>query len=664
MAALVLTMSYQFAAAQPSRPPDESISKAWPVRSAHPFHDALKAGKGFSCTRGGSALAVTRQVRAFPEFEAVEYTVRFKNEGKEDLPALSAVNAIDLTFEGDITKGLSVITCGGGGAEDKFPPKDFAMETTALGPPPAKAQVVLGGDKGKSSLANLPFFFTDNPAKAAGIFVGVGWTGQWKASIQLDAAAGTLRIHGGVADIDIKLKPGEEIAGPSILVGCYRGTSQDGTNALRRLIRDRYLPTGGKGPLLAPVVYSTWFDIGADLDEKMLKSLADVAAEIGQEVFLVDAGWYKGTPKAPYTDMQTTWKAISEPLGNWEDGADPARFPSGLAKLADYVRSKGMRMGLWFEPERCGPDSRLAKEHPDWVIYIPKRRWGQVDFGSPGVPEYFCKVLDRYIKELGLRYIRWDMNQDATPYWAARDTEGRKGITQIRHLEGVHAVEDWLVKNHPDVILESCAGGGNRIDLPTIQRRGTIWISDQIDDPQICRFHVEGLNRFIPGNMQCVAMPPNAAACRKADYKFPDITFQTCFAGAFGSRGRLHEWPQAMKDQVKKNVEAYKKVRKYLSEDFYALAGQLRTLDTWSGWQFHDPKAGEGFVQVFRLKSAEQKRKFPLKGLDAKAIYEFTDVYTGKSFTAGGDKLCSDGLEFDLPEMSSRALLYRVVHKP
>jgi alpha-galactosidase len=377
------------------------------------------------------------------------------------------------------------------------------------------------------------------------------------------------------------------------------------------------------------------------------------------EIFLLDAGWYKGTPTASYSDMGTTWDAISSSLGNWEQGEERSRFPSGLSALAQQVRSKGMQFGLWFEPERAGPESLLAKQHPDWMTYVPKRKWALVDFSKPEVQEYFCRVLDRYIGELGLRYIRWDCNtEDFSPYWALRDTPDRKGISEIRHLEGLHRVEDYIRQRYPGVIFESCAGGGNRIDLATLERRHTIWISDQTMDAQLVRFHLEGLNHFLPGSGQGVAFAPRPNTYRQPGFVFPDIAWQACFGGAFGAAGRLHEWPVTMREQAHRHYSVFKQLRRFLSEDFYLLLPQARSLESWSGWQFHDPKAQAGFVQAFRLRSPEPVRKLVLRGLDAASEYILTDAYTGMSFDASGAKLISEGLEFSLSPLTSRVLLY------
>jgi alpha-galactosidase len=661
-----------------------SLGALWPADVGNEFRQSLVPGMGFSFTCDGkpeepadfggwklerdglkttlrhpSGLTTVRTARVFPEAGAVEYTVVFRNDGKTPLPALSAVKAIDVSFARPAGEVDVVTTCGGGEVDQAFPPgptRDFTLTSTAL--EGQTRTIAIGADRGRCSRVTLPFFYVQNAARDAGVYVGLGWSGQWRASISADPQSHMLRIEGGIEDLSLQLQPGEEISGPTILIGQWRGPLETGVNMLRRLIRDRYAPSVGTKRLVPPVMYTTWFQVGAELDEKMAEELIDRAAEMGQEVFEVDASWYNGTPTAPYTRMDITWNAISESLGNWDEGADAKRFPSGLKTLADRVRARGMQFGLWFEPERAGPDSRLAREHPDWIMSIPGRRWVMVDLGNPAVQEYFCKLFDRYINELGLRYIRWDMNNhDLRPYWQTKDSPGRRGITQIRHIEGMHRIEEHILRKHPEVILENCAGGGTRIDLTGVARRHTIWVSDSIDT-QFVRYHLEGLSHFLPGSGQVVTLSIPAAEARKAEFVLADYNCQVCFAGAFGLCGRLNEWSPATCQTVRKNVDVYKQVRQYLSEDFYPLVSQPRTDKTWAGWQFHDPKSQEGFVQAFRVHSPEQRQAFALKGLDPARMYRFTDPYTKDRFESIGGKLLSVGVEFDLPETTSRLWLY------
>jgi alpha-galactosidase len=155
--------------------------------------------------RHPSGLAVQRSVRVFPEFEAVEYTLRFKNEGQSPLPLLEDVNALDLTFAGDSVKGVSVLTCGGGGADATFPPKDFALTQTSLGGAASQDQVTLQSRNGLPSGINLPFFYVQNREQTDGVFAGIGWSGDWQATIRAKHGTDALDLRGGMRNIRLKL---------------------------------------------------------------------------------------------------------------------------------------------------------------------------------------------------------------------------------------------------------------------------------------------------------------------------------------------------------------------------------------------------------------------------------------------------------------------------
>jgi len=664
--------------------PAPALQQQWPVSPGHPFHDSLEEGLGFSFvydggrvgprmpegwqvstrkTGGGtitelrhpSGLAAIREVRAIPEFAALEYTVRFRNTGKSESPPIRNVNAIDLTFGDGLLAGVSAFTSGGGQQDPAYPPGQFAIQRRYLGqvdPMEGRQHLILSTEGGRSSSKDLPFFFLEHDAPQSGIFVALGWTGQWSVRISADHRNQLLRLTGGMPDIDIRLRPGEEISGPSILLGCYGGPLSAGSNRLRRLLRERYIPQV-EGQELPLVLYDTWFNVQCGFDEPMLHDLADAAAEVGNEYFLLDACWYEGTTANP---DWTVWEKVSRSLGNW-DRPEPDKLPSGLPALAGYVRSKGMKFGLWFEPERIAKDTNLEKAHPDWVLWREGYSWGLLDFGRKEVQDWAINLLDRYIKDTGLRYIRWDFNLSPLPIWEGNSVEGRRGILQIRHIEGLHRVEDWLRENHPEVILESCASGGMRIDLHTIQRRPTIWISDQTVDTRFIRYHLAGLNHFLPGSSQVVAVVK--PVLYKVDFDLPDTDFQSHFAGALGFMGRLNEWPPELRKRASEHVAVYKRIRHLLAEDFYLLIPQPRMLGQWEGWQFHNPETQEGFVQIFRSKgSPVPSRTVPLKGLDKDTTYRMTDPYGGERFTVNGAGALTDGVAFDLPEESSRLLIY------
>jgi alpha-galactosidase len=663
-----------------------NLRDLWQVGFANAFHQGLLNGCGFSfilnekkvgpglfdgwevsteqsgetintAFRSSGGLLVTREVRPFPQFSSVEYTVRFKNEGLAELPPLSSVLALNLSFADPLTRGISVLSCGGGMSTGAYPPDQFALRRHYMGPSvTAFGEVTLTTEGGRSSNLDLPFFFVEHEPSGTGLFIAFGWSGQWMARVSINLPDRRLDISGSMPRISLQLQPGEEISGPRILLGCYEGSLSQGSNLLRRLIREQYSPMF-KGKKPQPVAtYDHWWDIGATVNEGFLRGLADAAADIGQEYFLLDTGWYEGV-----TDQWT----FSTGLGNWE--ADKTKFPSGLRALSEYTRSKGMKFGLWFEPERVAKNSRLAKEHPDWILWLPEEQshgdfftdpeYGLLDFGRQAVQEWVTSMIVRHVEENGVEYLRYDFNLDPLGYWDSHDVLNRRGLLQIRHIEGLYRVIDSIRNRCPITLMEGCASGGRRIDLEMARRFHTFWISDYTIDPNLIRFHIEGLSHFLPGNYMyvCYWLPVSAGTNPPPD----DISFQSLFGGAFGTAGRIDLWSQEMKTRARRHVEVYKRLRQYLVEDYYLLSSQPRDLDSWEAWQFHSAKTNEGFVQAFRMRSQKHTTQFPLRGVKPDFTYILQDVYTGKSMRVAGSTLLKNGVAFELARMSSQVWTYR-----
>ncbi len=463
----------------------------------------------------------------------------------------------------------------------------------------------------------------------------------------LSATAG-MRLRGGIPDIHIELEPGEEIAGPTILIGSYEGSLANGSNKLRRLIQEQYTPKldGRKFEVIA--TYDSWWDIGEKYDEMLFHPIVDVAAAIGEEYFLLDAAWYIGS-NGP--------EGFSGGVGNWEQ-VDSTKFPQGLGHFADYVRSRGLKFGLWFEPERVHRNSLLAKQHPDWVIWLgDENNYGLLDYGRVEAQQWVRNMMDRYITQLEIRYIRHDFNIDPLAYWDSHDSANRRGISQIKHIEGFYNVIDWIRERHPATVLECCASGGRRIDLETARRFHTYWISDDTIDPVIVRYHLQGINYFLPGNYSYVQYTLPSPG--EKDYKPKDFDYLSCFGGAFGTGGRLDQWPDAKKARFTVIEKLHKRIRPFLMEDYYALLPQSQDLKGWDAWQFHNPRTNSGFVQAFRQYSDTSSLDIPLFSLHPGDTYEFEDPLNGTTTQSGGAAAMKEGLSFELEEMSSRVLIYQ-----
>lgn len=609
-----------------------------------------------------SGLEVTRMVRRFEEFDAAEYSLRLKNVGSLPLSPVEALQALSLVFSGGMQDGSRVIASGGGLMDGYLPPRSFAIRECRFAPTVRDAGTVdLGTEGGRSSNKDLPFFFVHHEALGEGLFVALGWSGQWSASIQRDPASEALSLKAGIPDIQIALDPGEEIEGPTVLVGFFTGSAIDGANRLRRLIKERYAPALAGRKHRPVATYDHWWNIYEDFDEALLKRLADSAASIGQEYFLIDAAWYDHPPKE-----EGGWR---EGVGNWEI-VNAAKFPNGLGPIADYVRSKGLQFGLWFEPERVAPGTKLATEHPDWILWAHEERensfnsiigasHGLLNYGRCEVQEWVCAMMDRYITELGVRYIRYDFNLDPLPYWEAHDGPSRRGLTQLRHIHGFYRIIDWIRARHPETVLEGCASGGRRIDLETVRRFHTAFISDYTVDPSIVRFHLHGINHFLPGSYSYVQY--TLPAPHQRHFAAADIDFQSMFAGSFGTGGRIDLWSETMKEKARLHVSVWKKLRRYMMEDYYPLTAQPGDLSAWSAWQFHDPADQSGFVQAFRPNALPASHRFFLRGLAAERSYRLADAYGGEVFEISGTIAVNEGIEITQEPMRSTVLMYEPV---
>ena len=216
-----------------------------------------------------------------------------------------------------------------------------------------------------------------------------------------------------------------------------------------------------------PLVLNTWEAVYFDHDLARLLALAETAAGIGVERFVLDDGWFRGR------------RSDSAGLGDWT--VDPEVWPKGLHPLFDRVRELGMQVGLWVEPEMVNLDSDLARRHPDWLLSaaerlpLPWRRQQVLDLARTEAFAYLLERLDALVTEYRLDYLKWDHNRDL--HLAAHG--GRPGVHAQTHA--LYRLLDALRERHPGLEIESCASGGARVDLGILDRTDRVWASDTND---------------------------------------------------------------------------------------------------------------------------------------------------------------------------------------
>jgi len=216
-----------------------------------------------------------------------------------------------------------------------------------------------------------------------------------------------LVIHAGIDGVDLDIMPGESFSFGSAVLGFFQGDVAVGSNQVRSMIQHAFRPKLHGHEVGATVYYDSIYGLQIGLDTGVLKRNADVAQQLGVEYFVVDAGWQAGI------NATFPWASADFGLGdgNWED---PPRvdFPA----LADYLQSKGIKLGVWVEPERAAPSSRLAREHPNWMLHAPGQEYLVVNLGDPQVQTWAKRFLDGFVRRNRIAWIRWDFNVDPRDY--------------------------------------------------------------------------------------------------------------------------------------------------------------------------------------------------------------------------------------------------------
>jgi alpha-galactosidase len=262
---------------------------------------------------------------------------------------------------------------------------------------------------------------------------------------------------------EVRLAPSETYTAPRVYAA-YSDRGLDGMSAaFHELVRGR--PQHPRS--LRPVILNTWEAVYFDHRLDRLSELADAAAKIGVERFVLDDGWFGGR------------RDDTAGLGDWYVSKDV--WPVGLGPLIDHVKSRGMDFGLWVEPEMVSPDSELFRAHPDWILSEPGRlppTWRSqqvVDLANPLAFDFLLERLDTLLSDHEIAYLKWDHNRDLVD----AGHEGRPGV-RLQTL-ALYRLLDELRTRHPHVEIESCASGGGRVDLGILQRTDRIWPSDTID---------------------------------------------------------------------------------------------------------------------------------------------------------------------------------------
>lgn len=386
----------------------------------------------------------------------------------------------------------------------------------------------------------------------------LGWSGNHQIRVdRLNDGRAFVQMAESFLPGEVCLAPGEVYRTPAL----FAAHCGSGYGALSRKFHRHLTDVVMDGRIKVkprPVHYNTWEAVYFDHDQKRLFALAEKAADVGVERFILDDGWFGGR-----RDDRTG-------LGDWWPSDDV--YPDGLAPLIKHVTGLGMEFGLWFEPEMVNPDSDLYRQHPDWVLGIdgidpvPFRGQLPLDLTRADVSDYLFERLDGLLSKYDIAYVKWDMNRDIQHPGSA----GRP--VQSAQTHALYTLIDRLRAAHPTVEIESCASGGGRADYGILQRTDRIWTSDSNDALDRQRIQ-RGASHFFP--LQVMGAHVGPAKCHITGRRLSmALRVATALFGHMGLELNLLEEEGRNLDVLKAGIALHKRHRDLLH------TGDLVRLDT------------------------------------------------------------------------------------
>ena len=546
----------------------------------------------------------------FYEQDVLTRSVRIENQGNTPC-ALEKVLSFSLDLHQD---GFEVIHLPGA----------WARERHIQRIPQVTGQLLLDSKRGASSHNENPFLALVRPETTEDHGDAYGFCLCYSGSFQTEVAAeqyGSTRVQMGIQSFDFawELAPGEVFQAPeAILVYSPSGLGEM-SRRFHRIIRQN-LCRGKFRDAPRPVLINNWEATYFNFDQEKILSLAEKAKSIGVELLVLDDGWF-GKRNADNCS-----------LGDWV--VDKRKLPDGLESLCRKVNDLGMQFGLWFEPEMISPDSDLYRAHPDWCIHTQGRSRTEgrhqliLDLTRKDVCDYIIEAVCSVLSSCPISYVKWDMNRNMTEI-------PRKGFAH-QYILGLYRVLEAITSRFPDVLFESCSGGGGRFDAGMLYYMPQTWTSDDTDAVE--RLYIQegtGLVYPISAMGAHISAVPNHQVGRITPVPFRG---KVAMMGRFGLELDLSKLDENTMDQLKTEIALYKTYQQDIHQgDLY------RLLSAYKGRTAAYEIVSQKRVLVFILNVTGAPNQAPvrlkLQGLDSQAQYRDTatgNVYAGSTLLYAG----------------------------
>ncbi len=472
---------------------------------------------------------------------------------------------------------------------------------------------------------------TENTGEAIGLqFV---YSGNHSFELEKDQI-NQLRVVGGINShcFSWELNANQSFQTPEMILSY----SSQGLNKMSQihheLLRER-IARGRHQFAERPILVNNWEATYFDFNSEKIKAIIDEAKELGIEMFVLDDGWFGKRD------------ADNSSLGDWFEYK--GKLTNGLREIADYAHSKGLKFGLWFEPEMISIDSELYRTHPDFLMQVPgrmpsaSRSQHVLDFTRLDVRQTIEKLMRKILDTIPLDYIKWDMNRSLSDIYSITLDPLRQGEVAHRYMLGLYELLEHLTADYPEILWEGCSGGGGRFDAGFIYYMPQSWTSDNTDAVERMKIQYgTSLAYPISSITAHVSAVPNHQTGRSTSLK---TRGETAMSAVFGYELDLTKLSPEEKKQVKEQIISYQTIRPVIQYGhYYRLASPFE--ENIVAWMFVSPKQDEAIVFLGRILASAQPafHEVYLLGLDDEALYQ---EQTSKRLFSGAE-LMTVGLYF------------------
>ncbi|MGU8318290.1 alpha-galactosidase [Clostridium perfringens] len=571
-------------------------------------------------------LEVILTYNVFENFDAITRSLKIVNNSDEKIN-IERVLSANVDFTND---EFDFIQLSG----------SWGRERHILRNPLRSGSQAIESRRGASSHAQNPFMTlcSKDANEEYGDVYGFSlvYSGNFLANVEVDMYRNA-RAQIGINPFDFKwlLESKEEFQAPEVVL-VYSSKGLNGMSQIYHNLYRKRLCRGNYRDKVRPILINNWEATYFDFNEVKIKEIAKEASKLGIELFVLDDGWFGNR-----NDDKSS-------LGDWF--VNEGKLKGGLSKLAKDINNMGLEFGLWFEPEMISPISKLYEKHPNWCIHIPGRTRSQarsqliLDLSRKEVCYYIIESISKILESANISYVKWDMNRNMTEVGSLGLTSERQRETAHRYILGLYRVMEEITSRFPNVLFESCSGGGGRFDPAMLYYMPQTWTSDDTDAIERLKIQFGTSMVYPPISMGChVSAVPNHQANRTTPLETRGVS---AMAGNFGYELDITKLSEKEKEELKEQISLYKEIRGTVQfGTLYRLKSPFNSNEV--AWMIISEDKNEVVVSYVRQWALvnESFSNLKLTALDKDSEYEII----GEDIVLSGDELMYIGL--NIPEL-------------